>query len=104
MTVFIKQTLTLNFEGLVLSLNDKPMRVVAEFSQPDLKITIFSWNGKFLLKFERGMYEQTYKVSEMDLTGDDEIKKLVLDEEFLKNVRQRFQEMNSSLNMALNRI
>ena len=80
------------------------MRVVGEFTQPDLKITIFSWNGKYLLKFERGMYEQTYKVSEMDIYGDEEIKKLVSDPEFLSDIRSRFQEMNKSLNETLNRI
>lgn len=80
------------------------MRVVAEIPSQDFKITVFSWNGKYLIKLEKGMYEQTYKVSEMDVTGDDEIKKVVSDKEFLDTVMKRFKEMNSSLNDALNRI
>lgn len=80
------------------------MRVVGEFSKPDLKITVFSWNGKYLLKFERGMYEQTYKVSEMDIYGDDEVIKLINDESLLAEVRARFLEMNKSLNEAMNRV
>lgn len=79
------------------------MRVVGEYSHPDLKITIFSWNGKFLIKFERGMYEQTYKVSEMDASEED-IKLLVQNDEFTDEVRQRFQEMNKNLNIALNKL
>lgn len=79
------------------------MRVIAELSEPDVKITIFSWNGKFLLKFERGMYEQTFKVSEMDVS-EEEVKRLVREKDFLQTVRNRFQEMNQTLNEALNRI
>jgi hypothetical protein len=77
------------------------MRVVAEHPLEQFKITIYSWNGKYLLKFERGMYEQTYKVSEMDLAGDEDIKKLIADEEFLQAVADKFNEMSKSFHKAL---
>jgi len=80
------------------------MRVVAELPHIEFKITIFSWNGKYLLKFEKGMYEQTYKISEMDVNGDEEIKTIARDEEFLKSAMQRFKDMNHNLNNALNKI
>jgi hypothetical protein len=80
------------------------MRIVAEYPNVDFKITVYSWNGKYLLKIEKGMFEQTYKISEMDVTGDDDVKKIIEDEAFVQEVKSRFREMNSSLNDALNRI
>lgn len=80
------------------------MRVVAEIPHNNLKITVFAWNGKYLLKLEKGMYEQTYKISEMDVIGDDDIKTLATDPVFVNSAIERFIEMNKGLNEALNRI
>jgi hypothetical protein len=79
------------------------MRVVSEIPHPVFKITVFAWNGKYLIKIEQGMLEQTYKVSELDLTGEEDIKKL-LDTQFLEEVGKRFMEMNSSVFDALERL
>ena len=79
------------------------MRVVAELPRPDCKITIFSMNMKFLIKFERGTYEQTYKLSEMDMTeGLDGVFKIV-DEEFIASVIRRFDEMSKDFTSAYHR-
>ena len=43
------------------------MRVVKEIPNSNCKITVFSWNGKFLIKLENGGFEQTFKVSELDV-------------------------------------
>lgn len=80
------------------------MRIVAEIPREDFKITVFSWNGKYLLKFERGSYEQTYKVSEMDLTGDEDIKSILADEEFMQAVSERFVEMGKTFKSALGKV
>lgn len=80
------------------------MRVVTEIPTDDFRITIFSWNSKYLVKFERGNYEQTYKVSEMDLTGDDDIKALIEDATFLASVKERFMTMGKDFNEGLERV
>jgi len=80
------------------------MRVVAEIPTDDFRITIFSWNSKYLVKFERGNYEQTYKVSEMDLTGDDDIKNLIKDETFLASVKERFASMSKDFNEGIEKV
>jgi len=80
------------------------MRIVAEYPSVDFKITVFSWNGKYLVKIEKGMFEQTYKISEMDVTGDEEVKKVIEDSVFIEEIKTRFRNMNQSLNDALNRI
>ena len=80
------------------------MRIVKEIPLGNVKATIFSWNGKYLLKFESGSYEQTYKISEMDLTGDEDIVKLLSDEEFLGIVNERFNAMKKDFATAISKV
>ncbi len=79
------------------------MRVIGEIPHPSCKITLFSWNGKYLIKLERGMIEQTFKVSEMDVSGDDDIKK-ILSEAFMQKAVGRFDEMEDALMRTLEEI
>ncbi|MCH2199123.1 MAG: hypothetical protein MK081_10095 [Flavobacteriales bacterium] len=70
------------------------MRVVAEIPHQVMKITVFSWNEKYHIKFEVGTYEQTYKIAQLDVTGLDEVKAMV-DDAFCTKVLERFVEMRS---------
>lgn len=79
------------------------MRVVGEIPHPSCKITIFSWNGKYLIKLERGLIEQTFKVSEMDVTGEADIQ-AVLNEAFMQKALARFDEMEDALMKALEEV
>jgi hypothetical protein len=72
------------------------MRIVGEINRPECKITIFSWNSKYLIKLEKGPLEQTYKVNELDVTSDQDIPAL-LDETFISQCLQRFEEMYKHL-------
>lgn len=79
------------------------MRVVADIPHPEIKITLLAWNGKYLIKLELGPFEQTYKVSEMDVTGGDaEIQKW-LDAEFLQRAIELFLSMRENLHAARRR-
>lgn len=82
------------------------MRHVADIPYPQVKITLLAWNGKYLLKLEQGPLEQTYKVAELDMTGevppDVEIRQ-ILDDEFLAAAVARFQAMQHDLRAALAR-
>jgi len=80
------------------------MRTIAEIPHSDFKITVFAWNNKYIIKLEKGNFEQTYKVSEMDMSGDDDVLKIIKDEEFINAAKERFKDMNQSLNNALNRL
>ena len=68
------------------------MRVVEEIPHNQFKITIFSWNNKYIIKIEIGQFEQVYKISESDVMGVDDIK-LMLNDAFLSKVMNRFVEM-----------
>jgi hypothetical protein len=79
------------------------MRAIAELPRPDCKITIFSMNMKFLVKFEKGTLEQTYKLSEIDMTDGVNSVFEILDEEFIATVVKRFDEMRGDFNSAYKR-
>jgi hypothetical protein len=76
------------------------MRVIAELPHPEFKITIFSMNQKFIVKIEKGILEQSYKLAEMDLTDGVNSVFEILDEEFLKGVTARFIDMGKDLKEA----
>jgi hypothetical protein len=80
------------------------MRVIAELPHPECKITLFNMNQKYIVKFEQGTLEQSYKLSELDLSGGgvNEIFQ-ILDEEFIATVIQRFAAMRTDFITAFNR-
>ena len=80
------------------------MRVIAELPHPSCKITLFNMNQKYIVKFELGSFEQSYKLSELDLTGGgaNEIFQM-LDEEFIASVVERFKLMRDDFSAAFNR-
>ncbi|MNY58833.1 hypothetical protein D3C86_1952190 [compost metagenome] len=80
------------------------MRVIAELPHPDCKITLFNMNQKYIIKFEQGTLEQSYKLSELDLSGGgaNEIFQL-LDEVFIATVVERFKGMRRDFSDAYNR-
>ena len=72
------------------------MRVVREETRGEIRVSIFSWNSKYIFKYELGPMEQTFKVSETDILEESELESF-LEGEFLEEVKQRFEEMGESL-------
>ena len=70
------------------------MRFIRDIPHPQFKIGVYAWNGKQIVKIEAGPYEQTYKVSDLDL-DDAEGVPAMLDEPFLTKVARRFGEMDA---------
>lgn len=70
------------------------MRFVQDIPNSQFRIGLYAWNAKYIVKIEAGPYEQTYKISEMDITDPDAVPTM-LDAEFLNRVAQRFQEMDA---------
>ena len=79
------------------------MRIIAELPHPECKITIFSMNQKFIIKLEKGVFEQVYKISEMDVPDGVNGVFKILDESFMKNASERFAQMRSDFNEAFKR-
>lgn len=70
------------------------MRFVQDIPHARFRIGLYAWNGKYIVKIEAGPYEQTYKISEMDIIHPEAVPTL-LDETFLSRVDLRFQQMDA---------
>lgn len=79
------------------------MRIVGEIPHDVCKITLFSWNNRYLIKLELGLLEQTYKVNQFDITTEADLYKIV-DKSFINEAMDRFKEMDKSLQLALQRV
>ncbi|TDO24043.1 hypothetical protein [Pedobacter duraquae] len=80
------------------------MRIIAELPHPECKISLFNMNQKYIVKFEQGTLEQSYKISELDLTGGgaNEVFQ-ILDDAFISTVIDRFKTMRSDFSNAIKR-
>lgn len=72
------------------------MRTLAELPHPDCKITIFGMNQKFIIKFEQGTLEQSYKIAETDVVDGINGVFEMLDESFINEVVKQFHTMRKS--------
>lgn len=79
------------------------MRVLAELPHPSFKISLFGMNQKFIIKFEQGTLEQSYKIAEADVIGGVNGVFELIDEAFLKTVEETFQQMRSNFIEAYKR-
>lgn len=79
------------------------MRVIAELPHPDCKITLFNMNSKYIIKFEQGTLEQTYKIAEVDIVGGVNGVFELLDEAFIKTVTERFLTMRTDFISTYNK-
>ncbi len=80
------------------------MRILGQIPHPDLLITVFKSGNKYILKFEVGPFEQTYKFMEGDrLASFEDVQKLVT-EELIKEIFQVFDQMNSRYQLMTKRL
>ena len=79
------------------------MRVIAELPHPDCKITLFSMNQKYIIKLEKGIFEQIYKISELDIPEGVNGVFQLLDSEFIKSAAERFNQLRIDFNQAYKR-
>ena len=70
------------------------MRLIANIPHPDCSITLMSMNQKYILKFEQNNIEQTYKIGELDVTGEAEVHEIAQNPDFIAKVLKRFDTMN----------
>lgn len=76
------------------------MRVVQEFVKDEVRISVFSWNNKYLVKFELGPMEQTFKIPEMDVLDESDLA-IFYNGDFFESVKRRFEEMGKTFRNEL---
>ncbi len=79
------------------------MRIIGEINDPRCKITIFKMGNKLAIKLENNLLEQTYKLRESIAISNFQDVKTIVDEIFLQEVVQRFEEMSNSIGRAMER-
>jgi hypothetical protein len=75
------------------------MRQLEEVPHHTFKITIHSYNSRFIVKIELGQFEQSFKINESDVSGLSDVKKM-LSEEFYGNCMKRFLVMREDWEYA----
>ena len=78
------------------------MRIIATIPHPNILISVFQINDKYVVKLEAGQMEQTFKFTNEEVKGIDDIKNL-MDAEFMRKAIERFNEMYISLKEAKER-
>ena len=75
------------------------MRIVKDIPHPRFKITVFSWNSKYIIKIEDAHLEQVYKIDEAQVSSLAEFEN-ILSTPFLLKVLKRFSEMSEDFREA----
>lgn len=76
------------------------MKTLGRIPHPQMNITIFMWNNKYIIKFEAGPYEQVYKLDASMFDDPEKVKALVTDS-FAAAVAERFREMNTEFSALM---
>jgi hypothetical protein len=76
------------------------MRIIDSIPHESMTISIFKMNDKFMVKFEAGPMEQTFKFHEEDVKGLEGLKTKI-NPEFIETTRKRFNEMFLQLKNSL---
>lgn len=76
------------------------MKLIGSIPHELCKISLYGWNSKFIVKIELGHFEQTYKVSELDVASEEDIHDMVNDS-FLEKVMNRFEAMRIDWELAM---
>ena len=74
------------------------MRIVSNLFKDDIKISIFDYDLKYVIKFEYNRLEQTYKVDKFEYRNLSELEKKI-NNHFLENIKKRFSKMSIDLKL-----
>ena len=79
------------------------MRILGEIPNKTYKITVFRSNNRLMLKLERGLLEQTYKMREAENLGSFQDLEPLVTPSFLQKVDHIFRVMEANrLNLLSN--
>ena len=72
------------------------MRLIKTLFIEDIKITIFDFDLKYVIKFEKNRLEQTYKLDKLEFNGLDDLERKI-NSDIIKSIKNRFSDMKSDL-------
>ena len=80
------------------------MRIVKELNVETFKVTVYFWNNKYILKYENGWHEITYKISQLDINSESDIDVFISDPEIIQKVKESFDKVNETMAAFYNKI
>jgi hypothetical protein len=77
------------------------MHFIKEIPHESMRISLFEWNSKYILKFETPELEQSFKFSIMDFSDQKEIEELATSSSFQETIIQNFKNMYEAMSQNL---
>jgi len=68
------------------------VRIIGRIPHPEFTISVFETSEKFVIKFEAGPMEQSYKFLKDGLDSMEAIEQ-IFDDYYIDNIRERFNQM-----------
>ena len=72
------------------------MRLIKTLFIEDIKITIFDFDLKYVIKFEKNRLEQTFKLDKLEFSGLDDLERKI-NSDIIKSIKNRFLDMSKDL-------
>ena len=72
------------------------MRLIKTLFIEDIKITIFDFDLKYVIKFEKNRLEQTFKLDKLEFSELDNLERKN-NSDIIKSIKNRFSDMTSDL-------
>ena len=69
------------------------MHFIKEIPHESMRISLFEWNSKYILKFETADFEQTFKFSVLNFSSQKEIEEFAINSSIHSIIIQNFQRM-----------
>jgi hypothetical protein len=92
--MFEKLPCTPSWACIFVQLKFRPVRLAATIPHPHCRISILSWNEKWIIEIEAGQYKQSYKIAQESIPDLERVKKLVTPE-LLSGALERFHSMHA---------
>ncbi|MHA8068663.1 hypothetical protein ACS6L2_05210 [Aquirufa ecclesiirivi] len=78
------------------------MHFIKEIPHESMRISLFEWNSKYIVKFEAPNLEQSYKFSVLDFSSQKEIEELASSSSFQTYVLNNFHSMYAEIGKHIN--
>ena len=72
------------------------MRLIKTLFIEDIKVTIFDFDLKYVIKFEKNWLEQTFKLDKLEFSDLDDLERKI-NSDIIKSIKNRFSDMASDL-------
>jgi hypothetical protein len=92
--MFEKRPCTPSRTSIFVQIKFRPVRLAATIPHPHCRISILSWNEKWIIEMEAGQYKQSFKISQESIPDLERVKKLVTSE-LLSGALDRFHSMHT---------